>query len=366
MGRCKYCGQSAGLFSHVHKECKEKHEQGIDELRTCLRAYFEGNAIMGNVLSEIKALQANNYLSQEDLEEGCRRALKLFGDIIDLPITKQHIQNVDVFLNNINIPFSVLNKQGELDVLGNRLYKGTLMGFFVENEPMAKVEKRAQIVNKVLPISSASKEEAGLKALQEAAHNYLSGGLITDAEQARLDEFSTALSLPVHNLPAAFRGSDIDKMHQATILRQILHGQRPSAMQSSCPVMLGAGEYVIWEYSKVTMYQEKIIKEWVGRSSGWSYRVAKGVYYRTGSSKGHPVEHSSMERTGTGTLILTNKNILFYSSTKSAKIPYKKLIGVIPYSDGVEVQKDGSNAKRQAFQGFDSWFMMNLLSIINI
>lgn len=29
MGQCKYCGEDAGFFSHVHKECEEKHCQGL-------------------------------------------------------------------------------------------------------------------------------------------------------------------------------------------------------------------------------------------------------------------------------------------------------------------------------------------------
>lgn len=29
MGTCKYCGNDAGWFSHSHRECKEKHEQGL-------------------------------------------------------------------------------------------------------------------------------------------------------------------------------------------------------------------------------------------------------------------------------------------------------------------------------------------------
>ena len=32
MGTCKYCGNDAGWFSHSHKECKEKHEQGVNDL----------------------------------------------------------------------------------------------------------------------------------------------------------------------------------------------------------------------------------------------------------------------------------------------------------------------------------------------
>lgn len=28
MGQCKYCGEDAGFFWHVHKKCEEKHNQG--------------------------------------------------------------------------------------------------------------------------------------------------------------------------------------------------------------------------------------------------------------------------------------------------------------------------------------------------
>ena len=123
---------------------------------------------------------------------------------------------------------------------------------------------------------------------------------------------------------------------------------------------------VIWIYNNICMYQEKITREWVGRHGGISFRIMKGVYYRTGSSKGHPVERSSMENIGTGILILTNKNICFHSPNRSIKIPYSKIVGMTPYSDGIEIHQDGTKAQRQVFQGFDSWFMMNLLSYINI
>lgn len=366
MGQCKYCGQSAGLFSHAHKACEEKHKQGIAELLAYLNAYFNGTGSISSVLHKIKTLQADNYLNKEDIATCCSKAIEHYADVVRLPITKQHLQIVDIFLNNIGIPRTALNRTGALDVLGKRFYQGTLMSYFAENEPMAKVEKRTQIVTRLLPISGELKESAGLVALDKAAHKYLSNGLITDSEQAHLDDFSMALGLPVNNLPAKYKGSDIEKMQQASILRRIQSGQFPPQNNFTVPIMLASGEYIIWQYPNVTMYQEKITKEWVGRSSGWSYRVCKGVYYRTGGSKGHSIEHSSMENVGVGTLVLTNKNIIFYSLQKSSKVPYKKLIGVTPYSDGVELQKDGANAKRQVFQGFDSWFIMNLLSVINI
>ena len=367
MGKCKYCGLSTGLFSHAHKECKEKHKRGMAELLATINSYFKGNDSINNLLNKLRLLEKNNYLNKQDVENCCRQGIKLLADMVKPPITKQHLLTVDAFLRNISISQSALNKNGELEALGMRFYQGVLMSYFVENEPIAKVEKRAQIITRLLPLSSNIKETAGLTALEKAAHKFLADGLITDSEQAQLDDFSNALHLPVNNLPIRFHGSDIEKIRQAAILRQIQRGQMPiQSLTTNLPIMLSSDEYIIWEYPKVTMYQEKITREWRGHSNGWSFRVARGIYYRTGGSKGHPVEHSAMEKAGTGSLVMTNKNIIFYSPLKSAKIPYKKIIGVIPFSDGIEIQKDGANAKRQVFQGFDSWFVMNLLSYITI
>mgnify|MGYP004443426205 CR=1 len=65
---------------------------------------------------------------------------------------------------------------------------------------------------------------------------------------------------------------------------------------------------------------------------------------------------------GIGDLIFTNKNLIFYSQDKSIKLPYKKILSLVPYSDGVEIQQDGTNARRVLFQGFDSWFFVNLMA----
>ena len=62
--------------------------------------------------------------------------------------------------------------------------------------------------------------------------------------------------------------------------------------------------------------------------------------------------------------ITTNKHLIFQSPTAAQKVPYTKMIGVTPYSDGIEVHRDGANAKRLTFQGFDSWFLMNVISQI--
>ena len=60
MGQCKYCGEDAGFFSHVHKECEEKHDQGVMALEDGIRRYFR-DAININALMQVE--------SQEQVEQ---------------------------------------------------------------------------------------------------------------------------------------------------------------------------------------------------------------------------------------------------------------------------------------------------------
>ena len=55
-----------------------------------------------------------------------------------------------------------------------------------------------------------------------------------------------------------------------------------------------------------------------------------------------------------------------YDKANPSSIEYyaKKLIGMTPYSDGIELHQEGAKVKRLVFQGFDSWFMMNVLSLV--
>ena len=48
MSKCKYCGLSAGLFSHAHKECEEKHKQGVAELLAYIHSYLRRTDIIAN------------------------------------------------------------------------------------------------------------------------------------------------------------------------------------------------------------------------------------------------------------------------------------------------------------------------------
>lgn len=317
MPNCKYCGKNAGLFSLYHKECKEKWEKGCAELLAEIHAYFKGQATISEVLRKIAVLQNTCFIKEEDVVKQSDTALRIYADTLSLPITPQHLQLIDTFIRNININRDRLNVDGCLNYLGKKLYSGVLASFYNDGIPADKIERRLRHVEALLPVTDADKKEAG-----------------------------------------------IDRMAQSVLLQQIQRGIMPQSIPLPFPVVLGRDEAALWYYENVTMFQEKIEKEYIGGHNGFSIRVMKGVRYNTGRMKAKPVEHSTMANCGTGSLVITNKHILFCSNQQSLKLAYTKIIGITPYCDGMEIHRDGK-ANRLVFQGFDSWFVSNILSLCN-
>lgn len=366
--KCKYCGQNAGFFSRAHEACEQAHSAAYSAVEKSVKSYFLGVTSIQTLVNNVCDGKTNGYLKDEEIATICQPEIVSFTGNIQLPISKVYMQTIDAFLNNIGVPYRILNIESCLDKLAGRLYSGLMVDYFVNGTPLPKIQRRLASVEQLMPISYEQRQEEGYKVLSKAANNFLSNGMLSSQEQHAIEEFSATFSLELNssNLPASVKGqgADIDRIAQAMVLRTIQQGSLPPSMPISAPILLANNEVVLWNYDGVNMYNEKVEKEYVGRNSGFSFRVMKGVYYRTGGFKGHPIEHRSMNLDGTGSLVITNKHLIFYSPTKTAKIPYKKLVGITPYSDGIEVLKDG-NSKRQVFQGFDCWFVMNLLSSIN-
>ena len=87
----------------------------------------------------------------------------------------------------------------------------------------------------------------------------------------------------------------------------------------------------------------------------------KGVYYRTGSFRGHPVETTQTKLVATGLLGVTTKHIYFAGDRTSFRIPYGKVVSFTPFSDGIGVMKDAASARPQTFDTGEGWFIYNLV-----
>lgn len=364
MSNCKYCGQDAGWFSKKHKECEEKHNIGLQELRSVVTRYFSGRATCSDISCTIQCKRRDNYLSDEDICNVSDAEIRSYTASIHRPFSPSSMRLMDEYLNAVGVNYSEINKNGAVDEFTKKLMKGFMVEYFTDQLTLPVAHTRCEKVLNRFPMTKENIDDAYYYVLNKAASNFLKNGIITDAEQQKIDNFINYLSLPINNLPAKYQDSEISKFGQIAIIKNIQKGIIPKT-QFHVPIILGKNESVLWSYNGISMYEEKITKEWVGRTGGFSVRIIKGVYYRTGQMKGRPVEHSSMVQLGVGALYVTNKNLIFNSPTKGLKIPFTKIVGVTPYSDGLEIQRDGANAKRLTAQGFDPWFIMNLLSQVS-
>jgi hypothetical protein len=364
MGTCKYCGQSIGLFSHAHKECEEKHKQGITDFTAILKSYFVQRASATEIQRSEIRLQKDTFLSEEDICNVSDTEIRAYTASIHRPFSPSSMKLMDEFLHTVGVSYSKINRNGAVDEFTKKLMKGFMVEYFTGQLALPTAHLRCEKVLGKFPMSQSEIEDAYLYVLNKAATNFLANGILSDDEQQKIDNYVHYLSLPVNNLPVQYRNSEISKISQVSIIKNVQNGIIPNTAIVA-PVMLGKKESILWTYNDISLYQEKITKEWIGRSGGFSFRVFKGVYYRTGQMKSHPVEHSSMEFQGNGSLYVTNKNLIFYSQMKSVKVPFNKIVGITPYSDGIEVHKDGANTKRITMQGFDPWFIINLLSQVS-
>lgn len=82
---------------------------------------------------------------------------------------------------------------------------------------------------------------------------------------------------------------------------------------------------------------EKIVKHKVGTSSGFNFRICKGITYRVGRFNGVPIEEKIEEQTK-GILYITNKRIVFIANDNSFDKNHRYLTAVEGFNNGIRLQ----------------------------
>ena len=362
MSTCKYYNQSAGHFSSTQKECEAKKKKKKKKLRNLLSEYFLRVAQSAVIQRKVSLLRKEYFLNADDIASEFIKALDGYTAAIHRPFPPQLPQVVTSLVSAVGEPYSLLDRNGAITRFAQKLIKGHIAEYFTGKQSISATQTAINGVTRAFPITNDAVGDACYYMLEKAATNFLKDGLLTPLEERLVNEYTTSFGIQTAALPAKYQSSDIAKISQAGILSRLQQGQLPPQTMGY-PIILGKGESVLWVYNDVKCFEEKVKREYISNRGGLSFRICKGVYYRPSTGRMKPVAHSYMNLEGTGNLYVTNKHLIFNSPTKGVKIPYTKIIGVSPYSDGIELNRDG-NAKRMILQGFDSWFVMNLLSVV--
>lgn len=242
---------------------------------------------------------------------------------------------------------------------GTKLIASLVADAIQHEESLTSFYDQAREVAKEHFLAEQDIEGLVVKGFGHAVDAALDDHLLSEAEEEHLGRTLQALELP-HDKVAA--DGTLEKIRKGRVLRELVNGRLPDTIdyQGRLPFNFQKGERLVWHFEAVQYYEMKTKREFVGRSQGVSVRLARGVYYRTGSFRGNPVETTSFEHVDTGVFAFTNKHLYFSGAKKSFRIAYAKIVSFTPYSDGIGLHRDAASAKPQLFVTVDGWFTYNL------
>ena len=206
---------------------------------------------------------------------------------------------------------------------------------------------------------------AGVGAWSRAVDEALDDDVLTETEQHNLEVLHAVLGLS--GAGDTMRESAA-KLVKAVVIREVMRGEpvpaQPDWMRSTraLPFNFQKSEHLIWAFDDVDYYEDKRRTRYEGGSRGISVRVARGVYLRTGATKGERIETMETVHADTGMLAVTTKHLYFAGPKKGFRVRHDKIISFEQYSDGIGIMRDAGTATPQRFRTGDGWFTYNLLA----
>ena len=228
-----------------------------------------------------------------------------------------------------------------------------------ERDPFLTKEEMQQVASCSF-ISPGTLKQTQVQAWEQTLHAFLANSLLTKEEETNLMKYASALELSHDDLN---KNGALLLATQSAIIRDMTEGKLPArvTIDGAMPFNLQKGETIVW-YEKGCRYmEEKTFRSYVGGYQGVSVRLARGLYYRTGGFKGHPIETDKMVQLDAGVLAITDKHLYFAGTRKSFRVPYPKIVSFVPYSDGFGIFKEAANSKQQVFVTGNGWFFINLV-----
>lgn len=365
--KCKYCGEPAGFFKTIHPECKKAAENGQNYIRECIDYIYAHRDCM-NIAEVIDDTVKRYHIPQKIVKPlllECWNA-KVVDALADGVVSDDEIK----ILREMLLPFGISRKEIEECEEGKKLlaYGQTsirrILNQAMQTRSLATMNADVSNVATAYGFDQATVKHNVIACWKEFLDDSFNDGILDEDIEQLLTRVSDLFDFDEHDI-----GEYHEKIVKGAVLRDVLNGITRCRLNitNQTPIMLQKNEVILWLFNNTAAYEDKTRRYYTGGSAGVSFRVAKGVYLRTGAFKGYPVETTETVCLGHfGCFIVTNKHVFWISSAKSIKIPVKKIISVMPCSNGVIIQKDGVTAKSQTFVTSDPWFTYNLISNLNL
>jgi len=152
------------------------------------------------------------------------------------------------------------------------------------------------------------------------------------------------------------------KLNKFKLYWQIEHDEIP-IIESD--IKLIRGEKLYFKGKDVDWLEmRKVTKRYNYAGPTARIKIAKGIYYRLGSISVQPVTEDEWRTIDSGSIYVTNKRLIFMGDKSNKTIRLNRILDIIAYSNGVDIQKDsGRSPFLQFYDSVDTFSMILMRAI---
>ena len=126
------------------------------------------------------------------------------------------------------------------------------------------------------------------------------------------------------------------------ILSRIKEGTHTCSTQG---VFYKKNEKPLWQEQAV-LYEDVVTRHYQSGSRGTSIRIAKGVSWKVGASRGRTVSEKSSVPVDEGPFVITDQRLIFSGSIKGFDVGLSKIINIEFHPDGIVFSQSSRNKRR--------------------
>ena len=217
-----------------------------------------------------------------------------------------------------------------------------LMLMASDGEISHEEERRIKELLMEAELTDKQQSQGFIQAYKKAYEHVMSDEVVTQQEHEALKRIQRLFNIPSDKISAELQVLDKHK-----VLRQIQSGVLPTCHTN---IILKKGEVAHFSYFADLIEERAVRRRYQGGSAGVSFRVAKGVSFRVGQSRG--TYHSDREpvAVSSGKLIVTNKRIIFDGDKKGFNITIGQLLSYEVFDNSILVKPTRGNPRLVEFK----------------
>lgn len=181
-----------------------------------------------------------------------------------------------------------------------------------------------------------------IKAYKKAYEHVVSDEIVTQQEHEALQRIQKLFNIPSDKISA-----ELEVLGKHRVLRQIQSGILPTCHTN---IILKKGEVAHFSYFADLIEERAVRGRYQGGSAGVSFRVAKGVSFRVGQSRGTYKSDREPVAVSSGKLIVTNKRIVFDGDKKGFNITIGQLLSYEVFDNSILVKPTRGNPRLVQFR----------------